>query len=210
MRACERAVGAAGKTPAKRPGVTARKPFAGFVESGLDLFDALVRAGVPLISLDPAGRLGEVYPGDLWPLLAGPGLRAGTVLPKKSSPSGWRIRRALLETVGVRFGRSLAERNHDQLDACLGAVVAAARREAIPGLRAVAVGTPVFREGGGILREGEMFRLEVTDDSLRVSIREAMRPLTSELVGVGDRRTPRKARAAIPPRASLAELAREG
>ena len=73
IRLCERLVGAAGKTPCERIAETKGRPFAGFVLSGLDLFEALERAGVRLASSDnPAGLVGEVYPGDLWPLLARP------------------------------------------------------------------------------------------------------------------------------------------
>ena len=48
------------------------------------------------------------------------------VLPKKTRRAGWDIRRVLLESAGIVFGPSLADGNHDQLDACLAAVVAAA------------------------------------------------------------------------------------
>src|SRR5579864_7953808 len=64
MRVCERKVGAAGKTPCERPRDTSR-PFAGFVLSGLELFDALHGKGLQLASSkNMAGRVGEVYPGE--------------------------------------------------------------------------------------------------------------------------------------------------
>lgn len=201
MRLCERRVGAVGKTPFKRMTETKGRPFAGFVLSGLDLFDALERAGVRLASSDdPAGLVGEVYPGDLWPLLARPGLVAGSVLPKKIRSQGWLIRKALLEAVGVRFGPSLEEGNHDQLDACLGAVVAAGRSGRVPGLETTTVGQSIYRDSGGDLREGEMFRLEVAGDRLRDVVRTALRPFAADLVAVARGRSPRGANAPSRPR----------
>lgn len=104
MRSCERAVGAAGKTPYKLTEESAALPFAGFVRSSLELFEALDKAGVELASTGTAaGRVGEVYPGDLWPLLPRPGFTQRNTLPKKTSGRGWLIRKALLEAASVRF-----------------------------------------------------------------------------------------------------------
>lgn len=187
MRTCERLVGAAGKTPSLRPPLSS-KPFTGFVLSGLDLFTALSRAGVPIYSSEQTdGHVGEVYPGDLWPLLGAPGLPRGMAMPKKTSREGWEIRKHLLEAVGVRFGGSLIDRNHDQLDAAIGAVVSAAAKSAIPGLRVTPVGVPVWSDED-VLREGEMQRFQVVSDELKDRVRDALGKYSSDLIPVGVRR----------------------
>ena len=168
VRECERIARAVGRTGSVLPDSSARVPFAGFIRSSIDLFDALDAAGIPLLSsADPElGRAGEVYPGDLWAHLV-------RSLAKKTTRAGWEGRKTILGCLGVRFGNALKPGNHDRLDACIGAVVAAALRGAIPGLSASPVGVPLAR-ADGILREGEMWRLVVESAEIRAKIAEAI------------------------------------
>lgn len=146
MRDCERLCAAAGKTPDVRPPLC--HLFAGFLCSSLDLFAALSRAGV---RIGPSGFLGgasEVYPGHIWKILA------GRVIPKKSSVEGRRARKQILETLGVSRLPELP--THDQSDACVAAVLAAAAGGAVPGMALRAIGSPLAVDSDGTLREGLM------------------------------------------------------
>jgi hypothetical protein len=212
MRVCERMVGAAGKTPFERPRDISQ-PFAGFVLSGLDLFDALERAldgeGSQLASsVNVTGKVGEVYPGDLWPRLAAPGLMADRLLPKKTSREGRLIRRELLKAAGVRFEPTFGEGTHDQLDACLAAIVAAARRCKVPDLETHPVGKPIYRDyrdSNYKLREGEMYRLEVTGEPLRNKIQGVLDKFAKSLVGIAPTLHPDRSRAAAGLRSAVAQ-----
>jgi len=82
---------------------------AGWMLTGLTVFDALRRADVPAI---------EVYPYAGFRELAG-----RTRPPKKTTAAGIRARIALLERAGVTES-DLEMWSHDALDACLGAVIA--------------------------------------------------------------------------------------
>jgi hypothetical protein len=143
-RACERACRAPGKTPDHFPALD--RPFGGFVRSSVEFFDALHRCG---IAVSPTGFVGgacEYYPGDAWPRLA------GRRLPKTSTTEGRRVRRELLHTLGVRKLPELP--THDQSDACLGAILAAAADRQIRGLTVVGFGDPLATAADGGLREG--------------------------------------------------------
>jgi hypothetical protein len=151
MRACERATGAAGKTPddvAKTKG----RVFGGFVRSSLELFGALHGAGVRISPAGVIGGVGEVYPGELWMRLAGR-------LAKKTTRLGREQRRAVLGVCSVRFGEVLL--THDQLDAALAALVAAAADQVVPGLTARCVGAELRRRPTGELEEGPLVTLDV-------------------------------------------------
>jgi hypothetical protein len=65
----------------------------------------------------------------------------------------------------VSFDESFEPRSHDQLDACVSAVTAAAYRNRIDGLHTRFVGTPVFRDDDGSLREGEIMCLRPKEAS---------------------------------------------
>ena len=161
MRACERLTGAPGKTPHQRPAL--HLPFAGFVNSALDLFAALQSSGVPISPAAGLHGCGEVYPGDMWSAL-----RRG--LPKKTTRAGRRLRACILTTLGVRGLPELP--THDQNDAAIGAMAAAALAGAVPGVGAQLIGDAVVVGPAGELREGPMVRLSVTSVDLRGRLAE--------------------------------------
>src|SRR5258708_15085407 len=116
MRECDRLSGAAGKTP-DRHELVIGKPFAGFVLSSVDLFGRLAAAGLAISPVGFAGGVGEVYPADLWK-------RLHRGLAKKGTLTGIAQRRAVLGVCGVTLPPSAL--THDQLDAAVAALVAAA------------------------------------------------------------------------------------
>lgn len=153
LRVCERQSAAVGKTPDARPAIT--KPFAGFICSSIDLFEVLRRER---IVISPAGFIGgvsEVYPGHIWNLLS-----AGLPLPRKSTEPGRRARRLILEALGVRGLPSLP--SHDQNDACVAAMLAAAADGQLPGVSAKLIGAPLSVDRDDTLREGPMVLPVVT------------------------------------------------
>jgi len=164
MRECERRLAAAGKTPDVPP---EQGPFAGFVRSSVELFAALHAARVPVSAEGASRGVYEVYPGRLWPELA------GIRLPNKGSAEGRATRGSLLAALGVVFDESVAL-THDQLDACVAAVVAAALGGAIAGLEVRRAGLPLGVDTANLLREGPILHLEVTGAALRHSIDAAL------------------------------------
>lgn len=142
LRECERLTATPGKTPARREDI--RGPYAPYVRSSVDFFRALAGAGVP-ISLDGfVGGVGEVYPGNAWKALL-PGIA------KKATAAGLAQRASVLEGLGIRLAICPT---HDQLDAALGALIAAAADGRIPGIRVIARGLPLVRRADGDLEEG--------------------------------------------------------
>lgn len=156
MRVCERLTGAPGKTPHQRPEFYV--PFAGFIHSSVELFSALHAAGVPISAVAGQQGCGEVYPGDMWTAIV-PGLA------KKGTPEGDRLRSAALGLLGVTG--LPANVTHDQNDAAIAALAAAALDGAVPGVAAQLVGDALSVDKAGILREGPMVRLGVTSAELR-------------------------------------------
>lgn len=152
LRICERQSAAVGKTPDVRPTLT--EPFAGFICSSLDLFNALSRAGAPISPPAFLGGISEVYPGHIWNILC-----SGCVLPKKSTAAGRSVRKCVLEALGVVGLPSLP--THDQNDACVAALIAAAADDRVPGLSVAPIGSPLFADSDGTLREGVMVRPQV-------------------------------------------------
>jgi len=170
LRACERQASAAGKTPDKRPELG--RPFAGYICSSLDIFAALRRAGTNISPARFLGGVSEVYPGHIWKILAG---RAS--LPKKSTVKGRLERKQILEVLGVS---GLPERpTHDQNDACVAALLAAAADRAVPGVTLKGIGSPLFADRDGTLRERLMVVPEVTAK-------------TGELISEALRKTPHR------------------
>jgi hypothetical protein len=163
---CERQSAAVGKTPDARPAIT--KPFAGFICSSIDLFDAL---RCEQIAISPAGFIGgvsEVYPGHIWNILS-----AGMPLPKKSTESGRLARKRMLDALGVCGLPSLP--SHDQNDACVAAILAAASDGQLPGVSATFIGAPLSVDLNDTLREGPMVIPMVTDaaaDRIANALRE--------------------------------------
>ncbi len=157
MRACEARVGAAGKTPDNLEETT-RRVFGGFVRSSVEVFAALHAAGLPVSPAGVLGGVGEVYPGELWTRLS-----RGFV--KKTTSFGRAQRRAVLEACGVRFTEPRL--THDQLDAALAALTAAAADHVVPGLKVKCVGEALRMRPTGELEEGPMVTIdEVGPDCL--------------------------------------------
>lgn len=144
LRASERACRAAGKTPDRLPpdGV----PYGSFIRSAVEWFAAVHQAGVPISPPRGLGGVNEYYPGEGWVRLS------QRRLPNKRSAVGRKVRQDLLRRFGVRFERG-ATPDHDMLDACLGALLAAAADGAVAGLGIETVGLPLQADRQG-LREG--------------------------------------------------------
>lgn len=94
LRVCERHSAAVGKTPDTRPAIN--KPFAGFICSSIDLFNALKREGIAISPPAFIGGVSEVYPGHIWTILTG-----DRPLPQKSTEAGRLARKRILEALGV-------------------------------------------------------------------------------------------------------------
>jgi hypothetical protein len=186
MRACDRAASAAAKTGSERDKV--KGPYAGFVLSSLDLFQRLHAAGVPVSDSGTASGVWEVYPALLWRRLA-------SGLSKKTTVAGLAQRRALLERLGLEFGGT--DLTHDQLDAAVGALAAAASEGKVPGLKVVLLGESLVVRPSGELEEGPMVSLE---------IEERRRSELAAVAGVG-RNQSREGRANRTARGRSAELA---
>ncbi|MBM7113042.1 DUF429 domain-containing protein [Archangium primigenium] len=150
VREAERLLRAPGRTPDTLPVPGA--PFSGFVRGGVLLFAALHQgSGLPLLDLDTPhpheARLFEAFPGATWRQLG------GKALGKKTTPEGRTARRARLEAEGLRFsGTGLP--THDALDAALCAWLGWRTRSAPE--RVHAVGTPLWKDAEGWLREGRI------------------------------------------------------
>jgi hypothetical protein len=125
------------------------KPFAGFIRSSLDLFAGMEKAGTVISPPGFVGGASEVYPGHIWNILGG-----DRTLPKKSTEEGRRARRRILEALGVCGLPSLP--THDQNDACVSALLAAAADGVVPGVIPHAIGSPLLIDRFGVLREGPM------------------------------------------------------
>ncbi len=94
----------------------------------------------------------EVYPGHVWRILA------GRVLPRKSTTEGRLARKLILEALHVSGLPELP--THDQNDACVVAVLAAAADGRVPGVCVRTIGSPLMSDRG-TLREGPMVIPEV-------------------------------------------------
>lgn len=158
LRACERMSAAVGKTPHARPDLV--RPFAGFICSSIDLFASLHDAGIRINPSGFTGGVSEVYPGHIWNLICG-----RHVLPKKSTDRGRLARREILEAIGVVGLPQLP--SHDQNDACIAAVMAAAADGSVPGMTARGIGFPLAIGADGVLREGLMVIPDIGDQAAR-------------------------------------------
>ena len=147
LRVCERQSAAVGKTPDRRP--TLSKPFAGFICSSLELFAGLKCEGIPISPPVVVGGVSEVYPGHIWTILSG-----GRTLPRKSTEPGRLARRAILEALGITELPPLP--THDQNDAAVAAILAAAADNQVAGVSATYLGEPLAIDADGTLREGPM------------------------------------------------------
>jgi uncharacterized protein DUF429 len=179
LRVCERQSAAVGKTPDRQPALA--RPFAGFIRSSLDIFAALRLAGIEISPSRFLGGVSEVYPGHIWTILCG-----RRALPKKSTDEGRAARKQILEVLGVSGLPSLP--THDQNDACVAAMLAAAADGNVPGLTAIGIGFPLFADVDGTLREGLMVVPEVTP-KLGALISEVLPKVPAVDVIAADRRT---------------------
>jgi hypothetical protein len=168
MRACERLTGAPGKTPHQRPPFYV--PFAGFIHSSVELFAALHAAGLAISPVAGQQGCGEVYPGDMWTAVV-------SRLPKKGTTEGDRLRGAALGMLGVTG--LPANVTHDQNDAAIAALAAAALDGVVSNMAAQLVGDALYIDNGGILREGPMVRLGVTSADLRRRLTSLVPPVSA-------------------------------
>lgn len=168
LRACERVCGAAGKTPDIVPPLG--KPFAGFVRSSVELFGAFALAEFLVSPSQFMGGISEVYPGDIWHRLA------GRTIPKKSTHDGRRARKIILQALGIIGLPDLP--THDQNDACISALMAAAADSKVAGMSVSGIGLPVTRDPDGTLREGPIV-VPMLSHQLRKSLDEVLREFQS-------------------------------
>jgi hypothetical protein len=162
MRVAERQVGAPGHTPSSLAGLTG--PFAGFVRTSVEMFSTLDQAGISVGGLTGPATVAEHYPGGVWRYLA-PGI------PPKKTVAGLAARKTLLETLGVSF--PAIRLTDDHLDACLGALIAAASDGEVPGAFIARAGGAQVRDHH-VLREGEILMLAV-DEATMERMAQAMR-----------------------------------
>ena len=128
-------------------------PYSGFIRSSIELFAACAKAGVPLSPAGLVGGMAETYPGAVWRRLV-PGL------PNKTRVAGRARRKALLECLGVSNLSLLP--SHDQLDACLCALLAAAADGQVSGMAVQALGPALSRTADGTWREGPIAVAELS------------------------------------------------
>jgi hypothetical protein len=166
LRKCERACGAAGKTPDILPPLG--KPFAGFVRSSVELFSVLAAADFLVSPSQFVGGISEVYPGDIWHRLV------GRTIPKKSTDEGRRARKRILQALGVIGLPDLP--THDQNDACISALMAAAADGIVGGMSVRGIGSSLARDPDGTLREGPIV-IPLLPQELRESLDEALHEL---------------------------------
>ena len=144
LRNSERLCRAPGKTPDQLPADDV--PYGSFIRSAVEWYAALHAAGVAVSPLRGLGGVCEYYPGEGWIRLS------QRRLPNKHSAVGRKVRLDLLRRFGVRFPRGPTP-GHDALDACLGALMAAAADGIVPAVTLESVGLPL-RNGQDGLREG--------------------------------------------------------
>ncbi|WP_231931113.1 DUF429 domain-containing protein [Botrimarina hoheduenensis] len=166
LRACERESGAVGKTPDTMP--AKKRPFGGYIRSSIELFSAFHKAEIKVSPDNFIGGVCEVYPGNIWRRLA------NRVLPRKSTEEGRRARKIILESLGVSKLPRLP--THDENDACVGAVLAAAADNKVHGVRVTGLGSGLVIEEGGTLREGQMVIPEICN-GVRNKIEAALRDI---------------------------------
>ena len=116
----------------------------------------------------PVDSLCEVYPAAIWTRLA-------RRLPNKRRAAGRRARAAILKALGVALPETAF--THDQLDACVAALLGAAADGHTRGIGIAAVGDTVFwDEATGCLREGQIVVPNV-DSELRAKLETVVRSL---------------------------------
>ena len=145
-------------------------PFAGFVRSSVELFDAFAVAKFLVSPSEFMGGISEVFPGDIWHRLV------GRTIPKKSTHEGRRARKLILQLLGIIGLPHLP--THDQNDTCISALMAAAADGKVGGMSVRGIGLPLARDRDGTLREGPIV-VPLLSQELRESIDEALHQLQS-------------------------------
>lgn len=165
MRDCERRCGAVGKTPDTLPQLG--RPFAGYIRSSVAIFCAFQQARIQVSPEDSGfmGGVSEVYPGDLWRRFA------GRSLPRKSTCDGRRVRKEILKRLGVIGLPDLP--THDENDACIAAVLAAAAHGVVVGLSVESLGLRMEIDAEGAIREGPMI-IPILSDEMRRGISQTL------------------------------------
>ncbi len=159
IRTVEQHLRTPGRTPWQLP-VPGERPFAGYLRSSVEFFNALVAEGFSLAEFVAHGAdLYEAYPGAAWPRWhCGP-----QALLSKSTAVGRTQRRTILEAAGCMLPQR--DLSHDELDAALCATLGwrlffprngCAVGLAPPPTPCVVPNVAVFRDNGGILREGRI------------------------------------------------------
>jgi hypothetical protein len=146
------------------------KPFAGFIRSSVELFSAFAAFELSVSPSQFMGGISEVYPGDIWHRLV------GRIIPKKSTHEGRRARKLILESLGIIGLPELP--THDENDACISALIAAAADGKVNGMSVRGIGSPLVRGRDGTLREGPIVR-PLLSQQLRESLDHALRDLQS-------------------------------
>ena len=159
MRECEKLCGAPGKTPDHMP--TPGRPFSGYIRSSLELFRALKESGFSVSPDSFVHGIFEVYPGNIWYCLTSKILPNG--IPDKHTQKGRRARKIILGALGVAALPDLP--THDENDACIGALLAAAADNKVDGVVTVRRGQPLLVESDGTLREGPMIIPEISPEA---------------------------------------------
>ena len=121
----------------------------GYVNSSLDFFLALQKSGMPLDQPDSPHAVVEFYPDFAWKQLAGPSIP----LSRRETPQGTMERLEILKLCGV-LGIPL-NATSTELDACLGALIAAAIDNRAGEISAEMVGTRAYLDEG-VIREGRL------------------------------------------------------
>jgi hypothetical protein len=145
-----------------------RQAFRGLRPFVRELFGALAEAGLLVSPPQFMGGISEVYPGDIWHRLV------GRTIPKKSTRDGRRARKLILQALGITGLPELP--THDQNDACISALMAAAAGSKVSGMGVRSIGLPLVRDSGGMLREGPII-IPLPSDELRQTLRQALREL---------------------------------
>ncbi len=128
------------------------KPRAGFLRSSVELFAAFYAAGLRVSPNGLRFGISETYPSAVWSQYEG--------LPRKNSKAGVAARRVLLGAFGLELDEEL-KLGHEQCDAALAAITAAAADGAIRGMHVAARGDLVSRGADGLLREGPIVELKL-------------------------------------------------
>ena len=179
LRACERQSAAVGKTGDTLPPLT--RPFGGFIRSSLDFSAALRQTGIEISPTRFLGGVSEVYPGHIWTILSG-----RRALPNKLTEQGRIGRRNILEALGVVGLPPIP--THDQNDACVAALLAAAADYKVPGLNVNAIGVPLSIDSDGTLREGFMVIPEVTSKTRSLIYEALLKVPTLDVVAADPRK----------------------